>query len=284
MYGEGLLADTVFNELRQACAEHGGAVLRGTADGPVELVLALTTVDSLPAAAAEVLVEAQPAGPMGAEGFLLARRDDVTVVLADEPAGLLYGLFHLVRLGESAFGAERPVERHGLAMDRRMLDHWDNIEPHPVMGQVERGYAGGSIFWRDGGLSPDRDRIRAYGRLLAACRINAVAVNNVNVHAVEARLLTERLADLLRSYGIRVHLSVTLAAPIAVGGLPTADPLDKDVRTWWWPAAGSSRCRTSVTIAFGPGTRSRRQICMPRAAWRGRRAWIRPSCSTSGST
>ena len=73
--------------------------------------------------------------------------------------------------------------------------------------------------------------MRAYARLLAASGVNAVAVNNVNVHATEARLLTDRLgdvaeiADVLRPYGIRVHLSVSFAAPVVLGGLPTADPL-----------------------------------------------------------
>ena len=58
-------------------------------------------------------------------------------------------------------------------------------------------------------------------------------MNNVNVHATEARLLTDRLgdvaaiADVLRPYGIRVHLSVSFAAPVVLGGLPTADPLDE---------------------------------------------------------
>src|SRR5690606_35864439 len=118
-------------------------------------------------------------------------------------------------------------------------DHWDNVAVHPVMGQVERGYAGGSIFWRDGGPRGDLDRVRAYARLLAAIGVNAVAVNNVNVHAAEARLLTDRLgdvaalADVFRPYGIRTHLSVTFAAPVVLGGLPTADPLDPGVRAWW---------------------------------------------------
>lgn len=224
--GDGTLVDTVRFEIAQACARYGGS-------GSVGLVLALSTAGPVPAGFE------QHAGTLGDEGFALSRRDGVTVVLADEPAGLLYGLFHLVRLGESAFGAERPVERHRPAMRRRMVDHWDNIDVHPVMGQVERGYAGGSIFWQDGVLRGDLTRVRAYGRLLAACGVNAVAVNNVNVHATEARLLTDRLgdvaaiADVLRPYGIRVHLSVTFAAPVVLGGLPTADPLDDDVRAWW---------------------------------------------------
>jgi alpha-glucuronidase len=120
-----------------------------------------------------------------------------------------------------------------------MLDHWDNVAVHPVMGQVERGYAGGSLFWRDGAARGDTARVRAYARLLAAIGFNAVAVNNVNVHATEAHLLTDRLgevaaiADILRSYGIRVYLSVSFAAPLTVGGLATADPLDESVREWW---------------------------------------------------
>src|SRR6185295_17566584 len=59
------------------------------------------------------------------------------------------------------------------------------------------------------------------------------------VHATEARLLTDRLGEVaavaaeLRPYGIRVHLSVNFASPIALGGLSTADPLDEGVRAWW---------------------------------------------------
>ncbi|MFC7485077.1 hypothetical protein ACFQX7_40460 [Luedemannella flava] len=159
-------------------------------------------------------------------------------MVADGPAGLLYGLFHVARLGEAAFDGWRPLEVHRPASARRMLDHWDNIDVHPVMGQVERGYAGGSIFWR-AGEPRDLHRVREYGRLLAAIGVNAVAVNNVNVHATEARLLTDRLgdvaaiADVLRPFGIRTHLSVSFASPMVLGGLPTADPLDPRVREWW---------------------------------------------------
>jgi alpha-glucuronidase len=105
-----------------------------------------------------------------------------------------------------------------------MLDHWDNVDVHPVMGQVERGYAGGSIFWQDGALRGDLSRVRAYGRLLAACGVNAVAVNNVNVHATEAHLLTDRLgdvsaiADLLRPHGIRVTCRSTSPRPSPSAG------------------------------------------------------------------
>jgi alpha-glucuronidase len=250
--GAGPLVDTVRQELAEAAGRYGGGLRHPTSgadqaaaiEEPYDLVLALTTADPLPAAAVAVraTLADTPAGPdagLGPEGFALARHDGCTVLLADAPAGLLYGLFHLVRLGEAAFGAEHPPRRYRPALRRRMLNHWDNVDVHPVMGQVERGYSGGSIFWRDGALTTDLSRIRAYGRLLAACGINAITVNNVNVHATEARLLTDRLgdvatiADVLRPYGIQVHLSVSFAAPRTVGGLPTADPWDEHVRAWW---------------------------------------------------
>ena len=114
-----------------------------------------------------------------------------------------------------------------------MLDHWDNMVAHPVMGTVERGYAGDSIFWEDGGLVDDVDRIDDYGLLLASLGVNAISVNNVNVHAHEATLLTERLhhvariADILRPHHVTVYMSVSFAAPMALGGLGTCDPLDE---------------------------------------------------------
>jgi alpha-glucuronidase len=242
VHGEGLLVETVLHEVARACAQYGGSVTREAADGePFDLVLALSVV-------APQLTEWADA--LGDEGFTLARGDGITMVLAGAPAGLLYGLFHVVRLGEAAFGDAREPERHLPAARERMLDHWDNIDAHPVMGQVERGYAGGSIFWEDGALRGDLARVRAYGRLLAACGINAVAVNNVNVHATEAHLLTDRLgdaaaiADALRPYGIRTHLSVNFASPVVLGALPTADPLDGDVRAWW--AAATRRVYEAI--------------------------------------
>ena len=134
--GSGLLVDTVLDEI----ASHGELVRHGSGRSRV----ALSTFDSR----------------LGPDGFTLTRADGVTSVLADSPAGLLYGLFHVVRLGEAAFDADLAAEAHRPAGARRMLDHWDNVDVHPVMGQVERGYAGGSIFWRDGGPArrPDPGR------------------------------------------------------------------------------------------------------------------------------
>jgi alpha-glucuronidase len=203
--GEGPLVQTLLAELRAA----GAAVVDTDADIEFEL-----------GGDAE----------LGGEGFDLVRRDGRTLVRAAAPHGLLHSLFHLLRGG--------PDGRYRPAVDRRMVDHWDNVDVHPVMGQVERGYAGGSLFWRAGEPRRDLARVGAYARLLAASGVNAVALNNVNVHATEAHLLTDRLAEVaelaaeFRRYGIRVHLSVSFAAPVH-HGLPTADPADDRVVSWW---------------------------------------------------
>ena len=238
------LLDTVYHEVAQACGQFGGEVARrGESSGrDCALMLALTSEE--PLLAAQIRAELRRDGGMepealGDEGFMLGRQGEMTVALGDTPTGLLYALFEVVRLGESAFGPAPRAAVHRPAMRWRMLDHWDNVEIDPVMGQVERGYAGGSIFWRDGRLSADAGRIRRYGRLLASCGINALTVNNVNVHRTETHLLTDRLQDvatiagMLRPYGVRVHLSVNFAAPVVLGALPTADPCDEEVRTWW---------------------------------------------------
>ncbi|MFJ3668837.1 alpha-glucuronidase [Streptomyces sp. NPDC090106] len=219
--GSGPLVDTLHRDTADACERFGGRVDREASPGPYALVLELTGSDA-------------------SEAFTFERQGGRTSVTASGAAGLLYGFFHVVRLGEEAFTGTRARRTHRPAVPLRMLDHWDNVAVHPVMGQVERGYAGGSLFWRDGRARADLlPRVSAYARLLASCGINAVAVNNVNVHAAEARLLTDRIGEVaalareFRAYGIRTHLSVSFAAPVVLGGLATADPLDPGVRTWW---------------------------------------------------
>ena len=42
-----------------------------------------------------------------------------------------------------------------------------------------------------------------------------------------------RVADQLRPWGVRMSLSIDLSSPMAVGHLPTFDPLDPQVIVWW---------------------------------------------------
>ena len=179
-------------------------------------------------------------------GFLLQRvtvgGGSTLLVCGGSPAAALHGVFRL--LTRAALGEPLPVQplREEPPNPLRMLCHWDNMD-----GSVERGYAGASIFFRQGRIVRDLTRVREYARLLASVGVNAVCVNNVNVHAAESRLVgpggreeAARLAEVFRAWGIRLFLSVNFAAPLTDGGLPTADPLDPGVRRWW------SRCAADL--------------------------------------
>lgn len=215
-------AKTLSAEARALTARHGGALVAEDAD----VVLAY--------------------GEVPDDGFAITR-DSAILVEAANASALLRAWFHLLRLSETcpAWDAPAPRTVHSPTQPIRMLDHWDNVVRHEVMGQVERGYAGDSLFYVDGRVRDDLSHLAGYGRLLASVGINRVALNNVNVHAREARLLTEgrnevaRLAAAFRPWGIRSYLSVSFAAPMTVGGLPTADPLNEDVRRWWADAAAA---------------------------------------------
>lgn len=185
------------------------------------------------AAAADLVFALDAHAPV--DGFDLAADEAAFVVHSASARGLIDGYFHLLRTPATAWQGGRYEPKLGL----RMLDHWDNMTAHPVMGEVERGYAGGSIFFAYGQVREDLGRVEAYARLLASVGINRVSINNVNVHQREALFITEllpgvaRIASIFRRWGIRVHLSVNFFAPMSVGGLETADPADARVQQWW---------------------------------------------------
>ena len=96
-----------------------------------------------------------------------------------------------------------------------------------------------SFFFKNGEIIIN-DRTRDYARLISSIGINAVVINNVNVKNEAVEFITEKylptlkeLSDLFNSYGIKLFLSVDFAAPIDIGGLETADPINNDVITWW---------------------------------------------------
>jgi alpha-glucuronidase len=156
------------------------------------------------------------------------------IIAGTDAAGTLYGVFRflsLLALGEIKAGdsiTETP------AASMRALNHWDNIE-----GTVERGYAGGSLFFKDGEVRYDVERLTCYARLLASVGINVISLNNVNVRT-SSKLITEKflpkvaaIAAIFRSYGVRLLLSVNFSSPEVLGGLDTSDPLDERVAAWW---------------------------------------------------
>lgn len=155
-----------------------------------------------------------------------------TVIAANDDVGVLYGTFHFLRLIRTQQPITRLDIREAPHLQLRMLDHWDNLD-----GSVERGYAGASLW--DWHKLPDYldPRYADYARANASLGINATVLTNVNANAVSLTTSYIRksaaLADVFRPYGIRVYLTARFSAPIEIGGLETADPLDPKVKAWW---------------------------------------------------
>jgi alpha-glucuronidase len=173
---------------------------------------------------------------IGAQGYVIRtvalRGHRATVIAANTDIGVLYGAFAFLRLLQS----REPIVHLNIAesprIQRRVLDHWDNLD-----GTVERGYAGDSIWkWESlpEHLSP---RYTDYARACASVAINGTVLNNVNATPyILTPLYLEKvtaLAGVLRPYGIRVYLSVPFSAPVTLGKLKSADPLDPRVQAWW---------------------------------------------------
>jgi alpha-glucuronidase len=173
---------------------------------------------------------------VGPEGYVIETASiggrKATVIAANSDVGVLYGSFALLRHLQT----QRPIAALRLSdsprIARRLLNHWDNPD-----GSIERGYAGRSLWqWKElpATLSP---RYRDYARANASLGINGAVLNNVNA---DARILradqldkVAALAGVLRAYGIRVYLCARFSAPMEIGGLATADPLDPAVKAWW---------------------------------------------------
>ena len=117
----------------------------------------------------------------------------------------------------------------------RMLNHWDNLD-----GSIERGYSGQSFFFKNDKILINK-RIIDYARLIASIGINATVINNVNVRGEAATgLITDsyleelkKYADIFAGYGVKLYVSANFAAPMEIGGLKAADPLDPAVVKWW---------------------------------------------------
>jgi alpha-glucuronidase len=166
------------------------------------------------------------------QGFLIKSNGNRICIGGKTDKGVLYGVFHLLRLIQTGQCINNLNVVENPAYDLRILNHWDNPDR-----SVERGYAGLSLWeWEQ---LPDSvsTRYHDYARACASLGINATVLNNVNA---DACFLTPGylrkiavLADVFRPYNLKVFLSVNFSSPEILGGLPTSDPLDPEVNRWW---------------------------------------------------
>jgi len=187
--------------------------------------------------------------------FSITIQTGTPVIQSASEVGLLYGAYHLIRMQQTGANVRDTTLVEQPSYNIRILNHWDNLN-----GTIERGYAGRSIFWRnsadqmrrnaDGEVNeedllhpkdapeiPSVDRLRDYARANASIGINAYVPDNVNASpkVLTAEYLQEvrKMADIMRPYGIKTYLAINFASPMVIGGLSTADPLNKNVQKWW---------------------------------------------------
>ncbi len=175
-------------------------------------------------------------GKLEPEGFIIRTSEingrKATVITANEDVGVLYGVFYFLRMLQTNRDIKSIQITSVPKIKLRLLNHWDNLD-----GTVERGYSGFSIW--DWHKLPDYidTRYFDYARAVASLGINGTALTNVNANAFvlthEYLLKVAALADVFRPYGIRVYLTARFSAPVEIGKLKTADPLDKEVQQWW---------------------------------------------------
>jgi alpha-glucuronidase len=174
---------------------------------------------------------------LGKEGFIIRSAklngsSTQIVIAANTDAGILYGVFQFLRLIQTNSSIQHLDILSVPKIQYRILNHWDNLNRY-----VERGYAGISIFnWHTLPGYLDQ-RYTDYARANASIGINGTVLTNVNANALiltkDYLVKASALANIFRAYGIRVFLTARFSAPIEIGGLKTADPLDPQVQTWW---------------------------------------------------
>ncbi len=174
-------------------------------------------------------------GDFDAGGYGISVSDDNITVEGGDENGVLYGVFRFLILASGGYSPEKLNITEKPCYPLRMADQWDNAD-----GTVERGYSGASIFYEKDRPVSDMTRLTDYARLLSSVGINAICINNVNVHKTETHFITEKflpdiakIADIFADHGIKLYLSVNFAAPMEIDGLPTADPLNERVISWW---------------------------------------------------
>ena len=206
----------VFHSLKLP-VQHNTSFIAGTASS-IEITNDIVTKEQLSAA--------------GPEGFIIKSKPGKIIITANTDIGVLYGVFHFLRLLQMQQDIANLNIVSAPKIKLRLLNHWDNLNR-----TVERGYAGFSIWnWHQ---LPDYidQRYIDYARANASVGINGTVLTNVNANAT---ILTKQylekvaaLANTFRPYGIKIYLTARFSAPIEIGGLKTADPLDTTVQQWW---------------------------------------------------
>ncbi len=168
------------------------------------------------------------------QAFAIYEEEESIVITGRTETALLQGVFAFLRMVTIDNIFQKMPYYCIPSMPLRMMNHWDDMN-----GSIERGYSGKSFFYDDYRILYN-DRTEMYARLMASIGINAIVINNVNVHEKETYLITDvylkqvkQYTDLFARYGIQLFMSVNFAAPMELSDILVSDPLDPQVIAWW---------------------------------------------------
>ena len=232
VFGDSLLLRSARQEIIRGIQGMLGRTLRESGPRIVEQCIGLGTLAKIQAAAPGFNSPAE----LHSDGFWLTTAKvldfDCIIITGATERGVLYGAFAFlsrIARGESIMPLDVLQQPYAPV---RWVDQWDNLD-----GSIERGYAGRSIFFENGGVRSDLARAGEYARLLASLGINGCTINNVNASPklLEDSFLPQlaRIADVFRPWGVQLAISVNFASPKLLGSLDSFDPLDPHVEEWW---------------------------------------------------
>ena len=181
-----------------------------------------------------LIIKKETASPDLEGTYRLVEESGKLTLYAGEENGVLYGVFHVLRLIATEKSLQGLNEKKSPSQPLRMMNHWDNMD-----GSIERGYSGRSFYYNYNDFFVN-ERTRDFARFMASIGINGIVINNVNVKDAATYLITERyfdkvaeLSELFAEYGIKLFLSLNFAATLELGGPQSADPLNEEVIAWW---------------------------------------------------
>jgi alpha-glucuronidase len=231
------LSETLIQRTAQAELARGvkgmlGRTLRGASGVPTESAIVIGTSGQLRTIAPAFHILEGLRG----DGFWLTsgelRGFPCIIITGATDRGVLYGVFAFLSRMARRASISGLNQWQQPSAPIRWAYQWDNLD-----GTIERGYAGGSIFFENGGVRPTLTQVSEYARLLASVGINGCNVNNVNadLHILDADLIPQlaRIAEAFRPWGVQLGIAIDVSLPKTAGGLDTFDPLEVRVANWW---------------------------------------------------
>ncbi len=190
-----------------------------------------------PASSAAIKALGLDLSKAGKEGYVIRSATSggrsVTAIAANDDVGVLHGVFHFLRLMQTRASLDALDISSAPALQYRVLEPLGQPRRHGRTRLLRAHRCGIGTSCRIISIP----RYERYARACASIGINGAVLTNVNANAISLTpayiAKAAAIAGVLRPYGIRVYLTAKLSAPIEIGGLKTADPLDASVKAWW---------------------------------------------------